>query len=303
MTTKVFIPISQLAIIVGLSKYGSLTQIMLKLWIKTDFEGYSKKIVELEQKYNKSFGLINEFDKMQLLANELGLNDLINKTNTTIKNENNIMMKNNKTAIYRDIDNATPNNNLSQTEIDDKKKVLSKLVNNITNCGYGQYNENSAINIYSTMTNTTISDQQKKIIAIIKTTEINKKTIEWNLIGKIDGIATNKNGEQTLIEIKNRVNTLFNHLKDYEKPQIQAYMKLTGFKHAQLVENISNEIAIIMVEYDSKYWKLIKERLNLFIDFFIDFTNNQKLQELLLLDGQYNDTVDSYFRELLKAYF
>ena len=80
-------------------------------------------------------------------------------------------------------------------------------------------------------------------------------------------------------------------------------MKLTGFKHAHMVEHISNETGIIIVEYDSKYWKLIKERLNIFIDFFIDFTNNQKLQELLLLDGQYNDTIDSYFRELLKAYF
>ncbi len=299
MTTKVFIPISQLAIIVGLSKYGSFTQIMLKLWIKIDFEGYSKKIVELEQKYNKSFRMINEFDKMQLLATELGLNDLINKTNTTIKNENNIMMKNNKTAIYRDIDHAMPiNNNLSQNEIDDKKKILSKLVNNITNCGYGQYNEDSAINIYSSMTNTTITDQQKTIIAFVKNTEINKKTIEWNLIGKIDGIATNKNGEQTLIEIKNRVNTLFNHLKDYEKPQIQAYMKLTGFKHAHLVEHISNETGIITVDYDSKYWKLIKKRLNCFIDFFIDFTFNQKMQELLLLDGQYNDMIDHHFRKI-----
>jgi hypothetical protein len=304
MTSKVFIPISQIAIIVGFSKYGSLTQIILKLWIKTDFEGYSKKIVELEQKYNKSFGLINDSDKMKLLANELGLNDLINKTTTTIKNENNIMMKNNQTAIYRDIDNAIPiNNNLSQTEIDDKKKVLSKLVNNITNCGYGQYNENSAINIYSSMTNTIITDQQKTIIAFVKTTEINKKTIEWNLIGKIDGIATNSNGEKILIEIKNRVNTLFNHLKDYEKPQIQAYMKLTGFKHAHLVEHISNQTGIINVEYDSKYWKLIKERLNHFIDFFIDFTSNQKMQELLLLDGQYNDIVDHHFRKLLETYF
>jgi len=304
MTTKVFIPISQLAIIVGLSKYGSLTQIMLKLWIKTDFDGYSKKIVELEQKYNKSFGMINEWDKMQLLANELGLNDIINKTTTAIKNENNIMLKNNQTDIYRDIDHAMPNNNnLSQTEIDDKKKVLSKLVNNITNCGYGQFNENSAINIYSSMTNTTISDQQKKIIAVIKTTEINKKSIEWNLIGKIDGIATNINGEQILIEIKNRVNTLFKQLKDYEKPQIQAYMKLTGFKQAHLVEHIGNETGIIPVEYDSKYWKLIKERLNHFIDFFVDFTSNTKMQELLLLDGQYNDIVDLHFRKLLDAYF
>jgi hypothetical protein len=213
-------------------------------------------------------------------------------------------MKNNQTAIYRDIDHAMLNNNhLSQTEIDDKKKVLSKLVNNITNCGYGQYNENSAINIYSSMTNTTISDQQKKIIAIIKTTEINKKPIEWNLIGKIDGIATNKNGEQILIEIKNRVNTLFKHIKDYEKPQIQAYMKLTGFKHAHMVEHIGNETGIIMVEYDSKYWKFIKERLNRFIDFFVDFTCNQQLHELILLNGQYNDIVDLHFRKLLDGYF
>ena len=36
MSSKIFIPISQLATIVGLSKYGSLTQIMLDFWIKSN---------------------------------------------------------------------------------------------------------------------------------------------------------------------------------------------------------------------------------------------------------------------------
>jgi hypothetical protein len=80
-------------------------------------------------------------------------------------------------------------------------------------------------------------------------------------------------------------------------------MKLTGFKHAHMVEHIGNETGIIMVEYDSKYWKLIKDKLNRFIDFFMDFTCNQQLQELLILDGQYNDMIDIRFRELLEAYF
>jgi predicted ribosome quality control (RQC) complex YloA/Tae2 family protein len=177
------------------------------------------------------------------------------------------------------------------------------LVNNITNCGYGQYNEDTAINIYSNMTNTIITDQQKKIIAHVKTIQIKNKTIEWNLIGKIDGIATNTNGQQILIEIKNRVNTLFNHLKDYEKPQIQAYMKLTGFKQAHLVEHITNDTGIISVEYDSKYWKHVKDRLHKFLDFFTDFVNDEKMQELLLLDGQYNDIIDLHFRKLLESYF
>jgi hypothetical protein len=301
---KIFLPISQLAIIVGLSKYGSLTQIILKLWIKIDFEGYSKKIIQLEQKYNKSFGLINDWDKMQLLANELGLHNLTDKTKMTMKNKNNIDLQINQTAILHDIEHITQNNNnLSQIEIDNKKQILSKLVNNITNCAYGQYNEDSAINIYSSMTNSIISDQQKKIIAFIKITQINTKTIEWNLIGKIDGLATNQEGNTILIEIKNRTRVLFNHLKDYEKPQIQAYMKLTGFKHAHLVEHITNDTNIIPVEYDSKYWKLIRTRLHQFIDFFINFVNNEKLQELILLDGQYNDMLDIHFRQLLESYF
>lgn len=304
MSIKVFLPISQLAIITGLSKYGSLTQIMLKLWIKTDFEGYSKKLFELEQKHKKSFDMIDEWDKIQILSNELGLNDLVDKTKKTIKNENNITLKENKSAILDTIQHVKPNDTSEQQQINEKKKILSKLVNNITNCGYGQYNENSAINIYSNLTNTIVIDQQKKIISFIKATQVKDKTIEWHLIGKIDGIAVNNtNGHKILIEIKNRVNTLFNHLKDYEKPQIQAYMKLTGFKQAHMVEHITNNTAIIPVDYDSKYWITLKKRLYRFIDFFTDFINDENKQELLLLDDQYNDIADLHFRKLLEAYF
>ncbi len=312
MSTKVFLPISQLAIITGLSKYGSLTQIMLKLWMKTDFEGYSKKLFELEQKHKKSYQMIDEWEKIQILSNELGLNDLVDKTKKTIQNENNNTLKENKSAIMDTIQKVKPTkHNIEQQEqeqeqINEKKKLLSKLVNNITNCGYGQYNENSAINIYSSLTNTIVIDQQKKIISFIKTTQIKAKdkTIEWHLIGKIDGIAVNNtNGQKTLIEIKNRVNTLFNHLKDYEKPQIQAYMKLTKFKQAHLVEHITNDTVIIPVDYDSKYWTTLKKRLYRFIDFFNDFSNDEKMQELLLLDGEYDDIADLHFRKLLEAYF
>jgi hypothetical protein len=252
--------------------------------------------------------MIDEWEKIQILSNELGLNDLVDKTKKTIQNENNNTLKENKSAIMDTIQQVKPTKpNIEQQEqeqINEKKKLLSKLVNNITNCGYGQYNENSAINIYSSLTNTIVIDQQKKIISFIKTTQVKNNTIEWHLIGKIDGIAVNNmNGQKTLIEIKNRVNTLFNHLKDYEKPQIQAYMKLTKFKQAHLVEHITNDTAIIPVDYDSKYWTTLKKRLYRFIDFFTDFSNDEKMQELLLLDGEYDDIADLHFRKLLEAYF
>jgi hypothetical protein len=322
---KVCLPISQLAILIGLSKYGSLSQIILDLWIKIDLEGYSQRLCELEKKHNKSFRMLSEKDKLEILSKELGINDLMKKTIQTMKNDSKEKFINDQNIILQEIEQRSQvqvQNNLNKEEIEIKKKTLNKLVNNFTNRGYGNHHENSVITIYSQLTNSNIIDQQKVLIALFATSDTTSnsqspaKTIEWYLKGKIDGIAIqnspntsiNANNNQILIEIKNRTKSLFGHLKEYEKPQIQAYLKLINLQNGHLVEHLKdsssvNSTNIIEVPFEKDYWKMIKKRLNRFIDFFINFLSDLKMQELIILDGQYDDSVDQYLRGVLETYF
>jgi hypothetical protein len=309
-TIQIFIPISQLAIIVGLSKYGSLTQIMIDFWIKIDKEGYQQRLQYLEKHHNKSLKLLSEKEKLIALSKEFGLDDLESKTKMAMKNSSKDDLNKDQNAIFHEINQNTQNmqntQNLPIEEIESKKKILNKLVSNATNRGYGCYHENSAINIYAKITNSTITDQQKTIIALIKKTELHPgKLVEWYLKGKIDGLSsTTAQKTPILIEIKNRTKVLFGHLKDYEKPQIQSYLKLTGIKTGHLVEHLkSNDLDgstnIIEVLFEEDYWKMLKQKLQKFIIFFIDFLKDETLQDLILLDGQYNEKVETHLRDLL----
>jgi hypothetical protein len=301
----IFIPISQLATIIGLSKYGSFTQIMIDFWIKIDHEGYKQRLQYLEKNHNKSLKLLSEKEKLIALSKEFGLDDLENKTRMAMKNASKESLNRDQNAIFHEIEQNSQNmQNIPIEEVESKKRILNKLVSNATNRGYGCYHENSAINIYAQMTNSKITDQQKTIIALIKKTEITKgKTVEWHLKGKIDGLSNIETLKSPiLIEIKNRTKILFGHLKDYEKPQIQAYLKLTGLPIGHLVEHLKtndNSTNIIEVPFEEDYWKMMKNRLNKFINFFIDFLKDENLQDLILLDGQYNEKVENHLRDLL----
>ena len=333
---KIYLPVSNLAVLVGLSKYGSLSQVILSLWHKVDEEGYNMKLKELEEIYNKSLKSVSEWEKLDILSKELGLNDMKTKTYSIMKKTSKEELEDNQMAVLRDIDQSVIDINLVDTsqlkdiklirekikkESDEKKKTLTKLFNSLTNRGFGNKHEKSAIDIYINLTNSIISDQQKVLIAKLKSNTYTVKTketktkkdktvktvnVEWYLKGKIDALATTESGENILVEIKNRTRSLFGHLKDYEKPQIQSYLKLTGLPMGHLVEhlkikdgNIEGSTNIIEVPFEEDYWKMLKQRLSKFITFFIDFLTNNSLQDLILLDGQYNEKVESHLRDLL----
>ena len=58
----------------------------------------------------------------------------------------------------------------------------------------------------------------------------------FQLVGKIDRLELDEDGKMTLIEIKNRVNRLFNCVKEYEHIQVQTYLKLLDLENAKLIE-------------------------------------------------------------------
>ena len=145
---KIFIPVSQLATLIGLSKYGSFTQLLIGFWMKADFNGYSQRTIELEQKHGKSFKFINEMEKLEMLSNELGLdnNNIKSKTLSAMKNNNHTNLLNNQMSILNEINNSAKREG-DPLEIEEKKKALGKLVSSFSNRGYGNNNEESVIDL------------------------------------------------------------------------------------------------------------------------------------------------------------
>jgi hypothetical protein len=313
---QIYLSISQIAILTGYSPYGSLIEMILNLWSKVNKNGYNKKISELENKFSKSFKSLSEWEKLSVISNELGLNDLKYKIANAMKNNSQHNLLSDQESLITQIKDTTikdtKNKEMTNDELENKKQILYKLVNSFTNRGFGSHNEKSAISIYKNITNFDIIEQQNIVLARIQKASNQNLNTEWFIKGKIDGIAI-KDQQKILIEIKNRTKTLFGELKDYEKPQIQMYLKLMELEKGHLVEHLKNDTIdnsndnkhtnIIDVSYDSEYCKLIIDRLKKFIKFFYNFIENEQLQELVLLNGSDDEETEKYLRNQLESYF
>lgn len=303
---KIFIPISQLATYINENPYGNLSQILSGLWMKVDFNSYSQKLVQLEQKTGRCFKALTEWELMMELCDFFGL-DLKERIKDSMKNsESRGDLKRNQRALIRDVNQIS----VQTAEDQEKKTKLCSLITSFTNRGYGTQHEDSAVDLYSKQTGAVVSDQQKKVVKKIVTSQ--SPPVEWNLIGKIDGLATFKDGSQKIVEIKNRTTRLFGVLKGYEKPQIQSYLKLTGHNEGHLVESLNidkaktpygrqREIKIIPVTYEPEYWNFLKTRMAGFVNFFGDFLKNDQLQDLVLMGP--NQQGEELLKGLLGTYF
>lgn len=79
--------------------------------------------------------------------------------------------------------------------------------------------------------------------------------IEYVVVGKIDSIETLPNGDQVLVEVKNRIKTLFFELRDYERIQVHTYLHmLSNMVSAKLVEQYNNKIHVIPIDRDDAVW-------------------------------------------------
>jgi hypothetical protein len=318
---QIYLSISQIAIITGYSPYGSLIEMILNLWSKVDKTSYNKKLLDLENKFSKSFKSVSEWDKLSLISQELGLKDLKYKISNVMKNnsQNNLLLD--QESLINQIKEST-NKEMSKDQLESKKQILCKLVNSFTNRGFGSHNEKSAISIYKQITNSDIIEQQNIVLARLQKPSDKNLNTEWFIKGKIDGVAV-KNNQKILIEIKNRTKSLFGELKDYEKPQIQMYLKLMELEKGHMVEHLkqddSNEklslssssentntninTNIIDVSYDPEYCNTIIERLKKFIKFFYKFIENDELIDLVLLNGSDDEDTEKYLRNKLNENF
>jgi hypothetical protein len=101
----------------------------------------------------------------------------------------------------------------------------------------------------------------------------------WYIGGKIDGIDERNN----VYEIKNRVSKLFYELRNYEKVQIMTYLFLHKSTKGYLIEALKNKadnnINVISVDYDEKYFKEdIFDKIIGFISFFEKLINDEEFK-------------------------
>ena len=81
---------------------------------------------------------------------------------------------------------------------------------------------------------------------------IESEEFEVSLAGKVDGLTSNLD---CVVETKNRRNGLLNHIPEYERVQIHAYMWLTGVKKCLHIENYNTEKNEIVEHFDQEYWE------------------------------------------------
>ena len=77
--------------------------------------------------------------------------------------------------------------------------------------------------------------------------------MRFEIVGKIDGIEE-ENGENVLIEIKNRINRLRKRVPEYEYVQVQTYLAMIGLEKAKLIEQYNAETHTEVIRADNDYW-------------------------------------------------
>ena len=288
MATKIKIPISSIAPIVGLDHYDNFPKIVCELWRKYKRDDFNK--IE-KQKRNQGIDIATDSEARRLTRNDIkkGTNyyQQIKALNTQTHTSESLVEKQNK--IIKQIEDNSTMNSLEKEDV--KKQVLS-----ISNKTHGVKNENNTLDLFCKETNLTIKVQQESLT--YKFHSMNN--IDWILTGRTDGLTTcNK-----LIEAKKRQKRLFMKLRDYEEIQIQTYLHIKNLDSGFLVESYSTnnntKINIIPVERDNELIQNnILNKLVKFTIFFNDFMTNEEWQNELLLGDKNKNIFNTYYNEYL----
>lgn len=261
---------SDLATIVGINKYQNISDVIIKMWQRISPKDYDETLKDIQRNNKKYVPTETEIENVKRISKENNLN--IDKC-MSIKNTEELKKKRNE--IIKTIDEK-------KDITEETKKEFKKNLESMTNKNFGTMNEKNVIDYYSQLSNKKISTPSRFIKKMLCT----YKDIYWNIGGKIDGITD----DNIVIEIKNRIYKLFNTMRDYEKPQIQAYMFIMNINRGHLVEclkeNEGMKINIIEENFDEEYWKsYIIPKINNFIKLFHLFLDDINLKTYILVES------------------
>jgi len=273
MTKTICIYASDLAVVLGINKYQSISDILIKLWEKNYPIDYENIISEISLKKNIKI-MKKESDKefINRVQGESNLN-IKEKLDECLKTTDTKRMLENRNEIMKEVSK----NKSMDTEV---KEEFKKTLESMTNKVNGTINEKSIRDYYSEKTGKKIIINEK----FIKRNICTYNGVNWDLGGKIDGLTE----DNIVIEIKNRIYKLFYELRDYERPQLHTYMFILGINKGHLVESIkkNGEITINVIEddFDKTYWDtVILSKLANFIKLFHLFLESKELKDYIMI--------------------
>lgn len=314
---NIFIYVSDVASFIGQNKWDFVTPFE-RLWKKCDPD-YDKLVRDLtntiKEKNIENNELQNEKNnvKQKLIEKKITEKQYNTISNTIEKKQTVLKLEiDNKQEKLEDISLTSHQklekivgteiiNKMSSVNIEtnDKKKVLKNALDSVitdekvlcemkkkgeslVNTIQGTLYEDNAIKMYEEKFNLKLDVSQ----TFHKSLVFKSSAFNWYICGKVDGlyICEDDPTKTHIVEVKNRMKTFFNTIRDYEKTQIHLYMHMLGIARSKLVEKFKGKIRITDIYESNEYTEFVLERLVFFIEQFEKrFLNDINAKEKYIL--------------------
>ena len=279
---NIHISASELAILTGHNSYKDKKELYIKFWKKYWRHDYDSIISEYSVKNKKPKLPETSSQTISRMAKEHNIpKETISEIYSASKKDTtSLMLKTKNAAINKTLKNIPKKH----------QEEFLKSANSLTYTNFGTKNESTGIDVYNSIKSVDVTITNKYFhndIFIIEESEGHPDI--WSLGGKIDGIVE-IDGEEIIVEIKNRMRGLFNSLRDYEKVQCFAYMFILNKKcvhlaeyYKQNLEEDDRNMNIIEIKWDDNFWyNEVLNKLSLFVDDFYKFLeSHQKKIDIL----------------------
>ena len=135
---------------------------------------------------------------------------------------------------------------------------MSEFITKDINTNRGTRNENKIIQEYNKRNFTTITDNNSQLYKypLVDIKGLDGILYKFHISAKIDGLQDN-----ILIEVKNRRNRLFTKIPEYEKIQMEIYLRILNLNTAKLVQNFNDTSSELLYNADDVLWDYIIDNL------------------------------------------
>ena len=135
---------------------------------------------------------------------------------------------------------------------------MSEFITKDINTNRGTRNENKIIQQYNKRHFTKITDNNSQLYKypLVDIKGLDGVLYKFHISAKIDGLQDN-----ILIEVKNRRNRLFTKIPEYEKIQMEIYLRILNLDTAKLVQNFNDTSSELLYNADDVLWDYIIDNL------------------------------------------
>ena len=248
--------------------------------VSTDTRMTAEEVPQLEAEYNNIVDHVEKRKKTELVRDIVEIEKKVKAGKITQDEKESITTalladsKLDTTNISPDmeIDQIIANVEVVQLE---NREEINKHYGGVSRQTLGICEELTVASLYNEETGRTIEDNNSQIFR--KNYKTRKGRI-FQVSGMVDGFSQ-LNGEQSLIEIKNRTKRLFNFIPNYEKIQTHFYMAMTQTTQGELVERFGDEIKIHPFFFEKPFYKETLKSLSRHVDFLVEFLENSEQVE------------------------